>query len=204
MSAVGSAAKPASCFCRRAHSPPATSAAASSAPKNSRRPRADQAGLDGIFDEEDAAERQRHAADPDRPAGAEFFLEADDAFGLRRLCGAVAAARLRLGLRRWRLASAREAARQPRLALPERASGSGEAAAARASAAAPRPARRRARFKRGKPRLDRAQAIVDVDRLDQRHDGDDRKRQQHQAEQNEEFHDAPPRGRILGQPSGRR
>ena len=43
---------------------------------------ADQAGLDGVFDEEDAAERERHAADPDRPAGAELFLEADDAFGL--------------------------------------------------------------------------------------------------------------------------
>ena len=36
----------------------------------------DQAGLDRIFDEEDAAERERHAADPDGPAGAELFFEA--------------------------------------------------------------------------------------------------------------------------------
>src|SRR3982750_4061642 len=38
MSAAGIAAKPASCFCRRVHSPPAMRAAASKAPKNNRKP----------------------------------------------------------------------------------------------------------------------------------------------------------------------
>src|SRR5262245_14265055 len=38
--------------------------------------RPDQAGLDRIFDEEDATERERHAADPDGPTCAESFFEA--------------------------------------------------------------------------------------------------------------------------------
>ena len=37
----------------------------------------EQAGFDRIAHQEDAAERQRNAADPDHPLGAEALLEAD-------------------------------------------------------------------------------------------------------------------------------
>ena len=130
MCAVGRPAKPVICSCRRVHSPPATSAAASSAPKNSRRPRADQPGLDGIFHQENAAERQRHAADPDRPAGAERLLEADHAFGFRRFGGGEGG-----GTRRRR-------ARARRRLRPARARRAGSAAAAGS-------VRRPARLRRG-------------------------------------------------------
>ena len=37
----------------------------------------DQAFLDRVAHQEDAAERERNAADPDDPAGAEAFLKTD-------------------------------------------------------------------------------------------------------------------------------
>ena len=40
-------------------------------------PRADQALLDGIAHQKNAAERERHAANPNHPAGAEAFFKAD-------------------------------------------------------------------------------------------------------------------------------
>ncbi len=45
------------------------------APKRDAGRGAEQVLLDGIAHEEDPAERQRHAADPDRPAGPELLLE---------------------------------------------------------------------------------------------------------------------------------
>ena len=157
--------------------------------------RADQAGLDGILDEEDAAERERHAADPDRPAGAEFFLEADDAFGLGRPAGGAGGTGVRIGLRRRRSAPARGGGSAAAGGGGSRfRRGRGGCGAALGTGAAPRRSGC-AEFERGEARFDRTQALVDVDRLDQRHDGDDRKRQHQQAQQ-KEFHRAPPRGRF--------
>ena len=183
--------------CRRAHSPAATSAAASSAPKNSAQAGPDQAGLDGILDQEDAAERQRDAADPDHPAGAEAFLEAD-----RRCSGAAApvgraasgggaagsAAGNPAATRGWRLGWRQRArvrrrrwcgAVAARALLPGNAAAPGVEPARRASSA--------------------AKALVDVDRLDQRHDGDDRKRTAPPGPAREEFHRCAPASRILCQ-----
>ena len=154
--------------------------------------RADQAGLDGIFDEEDAAERQRHAADPDRPAGAEFFLEADDALGLRGGSG------LRRGGGGGGAARAGEAARLPRpqpvRSAPGQVRGAGGGATGcgvTAGAGAAPGAAGRPRLQRRQARFHPAQAVVDVDGLDQRHDGDDRKRQQHQADAKKNSMSAP-------------
>ena len=60
---------------RRSHSPAPIRARAKRPPKRDAGRGAEQVLLDGIAHEEDPAERQRHAADPDRPAGAELLLE---------------------------------------------------------------------------------------------------------------------------------
>ena len=142
MSAAGVAAKPAICSCRRAHSPATTKRGRQQRAEEQPQAGPDQAGLDGILDEEDAAERQRHAADPDRPAGAEFFLEADDALGGSVAAGGGAACGLaaagdRFGLRR------RRQARRCRRRV--QAAGSGAAGGAAGCCRAPRPALRRRR-----------------------------------------------------------
>ena len=84
MCALGSPPMPGERSLRRAHSPAAISASASSAPSDDAHARAEQARLDRIAHQEDAAERQRQAADPHHPAGAEAFLEAHRRRGGRR------------------------------------------------------------------------------------------------------------------------
>ena len=76
MLAIGSASIAEMLSLRRVHSPAASSASANSAAEQHAHAGADQAGLDRIAHHEEAAERQRQAADPDHPAGADALLEA--------------------------------------------------------------------------------------------------------------------------------
>ena len=92
MSAAGREANPAICLRRRVDSPRGDQRGREQRTEEQPQAGADQACLDRIFDQEDAAERERHAADPDRPAGAEFFLEADDALGSASAGGGVGGA----------------------------------------------------------------------------------------------------------------
>ena len=84
MLAIGSAAIAEMLSLRRVHSPAASSASANSAAEQGAHAGAEQAGLDRIADHEETAERQRQAADPDHPAGADAFLEAGTGLRQRR------------------------------------------------------------------------------------------------------------------------
>ena len=86
MLAIGSAAMLEMLSLRRDHSPAPSSASANSAAKEHAHAGADEAGLDRIAHHEEAAERERKAADPDHPARAEPFLEAGRGGGQRRRC----------------------------------------------------------------------------------------------------------------------
>ena len=89
MLAIGSASIVEMLSLRRVHSPAASSASANSAAQDGAHAGAEQAGLDRIAHHEEAAERQRQAADPHHPAGADRLLEA--AIGLRQGGGGAAA-----------------------------------------------------------------------------------------------------------------
>ena len=157
----------------------------------------DQAGLDRIFDEEDAAERERHAADPDGPAGAELFFEALG--GLWSAAGggggggggAAAAGRAGSGAGSGArggsdLIASTGAAAGVVTGAAGRSAGLGSEAGLRpgfdrlrCSCGNGRCARRARglRFERFEADFHRPQAVAEIDGLDQRHDGDDRERQ---------------------------
>ena len=86
MLAIGSATMSEMLSLRRVHSPAASSASANSAAEQDAHAGTEQPGLDRIADQEEAAERERQAADPDHPAGADALLEAG--LGLRRRAAA--------------------------------------------------------------------------------------------------------------------
>ena len=135
-------------------------------------PRADQALLDRIAHQKDAAERERHAADPDHPARAEFFLEADLLRGRwwwRRK-------RHRRGRPRWRLRWRRGLSRcsnnwsRRRLRRCRRRSAGGDLRL----------------FQCLHSRIELPQQIAIGDASDQGDDADDRRSQQQQHDQNEQ------------------
>ena len=186
MCAVGRPERPASRSVRRAHSPAAMSAAASSAPSDDPHAGAEQALLDRVAHQEDAAERERKAADPDRPLRAEALLEAHA--GCRAL-------------------PARRAAQRADAAIA--GSGSLGAAGSGAMGAAigsdigggrrwrwrfhrrlllrhSRCGRDARAFERCKPRLDPAQLLAEPDGFHQRDDGYDREGQHQQREHDKE------------------
>ena len=66
------------------NSPPATSTRPRTARHGQPHAGAENAGLDGVADQEQAAQRQRDAADPDRPARAERRFDIGLAGGFRR------------------------------------------------------------------------------------------------------------------------
>ena len=84
MLAIGSASIAEMLSLRRVHSPAASSASANSAAEQRAHAGSEQAGLDRIADHEESAERQRQAADPDHPAGADAFFEAGAGLRQRR------------------------------------------------------------------------------------------------------------------------
>ena len=98
MLAIGSASIAEMLSLRRVHSPAASSASANSAAEHGAHAGAEQPGLDRIAHHEETAERQRQAADPDHPAGAEALFEAGLGWRKRRResgiseagCGSVA------------------------------------------------------------------------------------------------------------------
>ena len=94
---------------------------------------ADQARLDRVAHQEDAAERERDAADPDHPLGAEALLEADGGLGA---VGGWRALRRPAAPGRWRLpARVRRGARRVRPVARAAAGAGGSAVGAGVGAA---------------------------------------------------------------------
>ena len=185
MCAVGRPERPASRSVRRAHSPAAMSAAASSAPSAIRTRRAEQALLDRVAYEKDAAERERKAADPDRPLRAEALLEAHAGCRgspARRRAGADAAI-----AGSGSLGAAGSGAMGAAIGsdIGGGAGGAGVSTGACCSDAAGAGATARA-FERCKPRLDPAQLLAEPDGFHQRDDGHDREGQHQQPEHDKE------------------
>ena len=142
--------------------------------------RADQALLDRIAHQKDAAERERHAADPDHPAGAEFFFEADFLRGRWHRRGR--RKRHRRGRTRWWLRWRRGLSRcDSNWSRRRRRPG-------------PRRCRRRSgphAFQCFHSRVELPQQIAIGDASDQGDNADDRRSQQQQHDQSEQVHRSP-------------
>ena len=202
MCALSTPAKPAASSFRRVHSPPATSAAERSPPKNSRMP------------------------GPIRPASIEYLtrkmppsasatppiqtVQRVPNFSSKLFAGASSAAGVAAGeavQRRPERARARARslprcgrARRPAALMVSAGAAAGTGGGWQAlvwpSGSAPPPVRslraRGLRLQRLEAGLHARRRSLSIDRLDQRHDGDDRERQQQQSKC-EEFHGAPPK-----------
>jgi hypothetical protein len=174
--------------------------------------RAEQALLNGIAHEEQAAERERHSPDPHRPLRPQALLETHASwrcravrrhrrnrssrwFGLRRARG-----RLRWAFRLWARFDRRRS-----FMHRSRRHGFGRRFAPLACL--------RSRWRCGQPALERCeprlhatQLIPQANRHHQSDDRNDRNGQQQQAEQEQKFHRRPqPAGQVmLSKPSGER
>ena len=152
--------------------------------------RSEQALLDRVAYEKDAAERERNAADPDRPLGAETLLEAHAGCRDRRRCGWRRNGRgcgdCRFGF-----------ARRGRLRRDGGGGGCRQRCGGRMCGRRDRlrcrcnrrlrPLRRSTpTFDRRDPRLDAPQLLAEPDGFHQRDDGDDWERQQQQHKHDKE------------------